>query len=416
MSTSSPGAATTEFLQVLQQAIAHPQSLLTMVEPFLARDADSCIPHLIQVFDTTEMAAKRAIADVFLGPLRARAAGSLLPYLSQGNVDRYFWAAEVLGEMLEPQALPLLIKGLSGTHKSVVIASVKGVARYRTEDAFASLIKFFSTCRDEVFLSASLRFLVPLKEDLVPRLLPTFSAQDRFRKAWLLKYFAETGASQALQLFSTTLKKEPNDFGLFCIEGLGNIGSSEAAQIIGKELDNPEWFIRKRLVVALGRCGCPDSVPYLISALADESVQVRASAIEGLSQVGRHDIPRMVKELESTTSRERRIGLIRALGAMKDRSVLTPIIKTLTDRSTLFVSLDVLGDLGFPEAADSLTPFLRDPEWFNRLNAIEALGKLPLPNLKTIVESCREDANDMVRNAVARILSRTEEHDGHTVA
>ncbi|HNV71844.1 MAG TPA: HEAT repeat domain-containing protein, partial [Candidatus Ozemobacteraceae bacterium] len=220
----------------------------------------------------------------------------------------------------------------------------------------------------------------------------------------------EAGSPQTLNLFSTTLKKEPNDFGLFCIEGLGNIGSPEAAQIIGTELKNPEWFIRKRLVVALGRCNCPGAVPFLIDALADESVQVRASAIEGLSQVGCHDIPLMIRELEKTSSRERRIGLIRALGTMKDRAVLAPLIKTLADRTTLFVSLDVLGDLGFPEAAESLIPFLRDSEWFNRLNAIEALGKLPLPHLKQMVEPCREDANDMVRHAVARILSRSEEH------
>ncbi|HNV71264.1 MAG TPA: HEAT repeat domain-containing protein, partial [Candidatus Ozemobacteraceae bacterium] len=190
MPVPASGNASTAFLQVLQQAIAHPQSLRAMIEPYLVQDADGCIPHLIQVFDTTEMAAKRAIADVFLGSLRAKAAEALLPYLGQTNVDRYFWAAEVLGEMLEARALPFLIKGLAGTHKSVVIASVKGVARFRSEESFSALIKFFNSCRDEVFLSASLRFLVPLKDDLVPRLLPTFSAQDRFRKAWLLKYFA----------------------------------------------------------------------------------------------------------------------------------------------------------------------------------------------------------------------------------
>ena len=400
------------FLKVLQQAIAHPQSLRELISPFVKQDPDGCIPHLIQVFDTTEMAAKRAIADVFLGELRPRAPQALLPYLSQENVDRYYWAAEVLGELMLEQALPLLMKGLDGNHKSVVIASVKGVARFRTEEAFGALIRFFSTCRDEVFLAASLRFLVPLKDDLVPRLLPKFSAQDRFRKAWLLKYLAETGALQALNLFATMLKQEPNDFGLFCIEGLGNIGTPEAAQILGGQLSNPEWFIRKRLVVALGRCSCPLVIPFLISALVDESVQVRASAIESLSQVGHFDIPLMVKELEQSPKRECRIGLIRALGSIKDRAVLQPLLKTLADRTTLFVSLDVLGDLGFAEAADSLVPFLQDPEWFNRLNAIEALGKLPLTQLKHLVEPCRDDPNDMVRHAVSRIFSRSEEAEG----
>lgn len=400
-----------EFAEVLAQGIAHPQTLKETVLPFLQQNPDGYIPSLLEVFDTTEMAAKRSVADIFVGPLRDRAASILLPQLVIAKPDRFYWSAEVLGELQDERVIPSLIAGLAAGDKSVVLASVKGLAKFPREDTTQALIQFFLTCPDEVFLSMSLRFLVPLHQEMVPRLLPKYAGLDKFRRAWLLKYLALTGNPQAQDLFSSVLVRDPLDFGLFCIDGLGRIGSAAAIKILGETLKNPEWFVRKRVAVGLGLCASRESVPYLIQALEDESGQVRASAIESLSQVGKLDVPLLIKELGQARKRDTKVGLIRALGTIKDPQVVAPLLQTLNDRTTLFIALDVLGDLGFPQAAEALKPFLKDKEWFNRLNVLEALGKLNIPELKHLAEECREDSNDMVRNAAARILSR---HAGET--
>ncbi|MEW6711502.1 MAG: HEAT repeat domain-containing protein, partial [Candidatus Riflebacteria bacterium] len=56
-------------------------------------------------------------------------------------------------------------------------------------------------------------------------------------------------------------------------------------------------------------------------------------------------------------------------------------------------------------AEPSLRKLLKDSEWFNRLNALEALAKLNLENIVQIAQECVQDENDMVRNSASRILA-----------
>lgn len=91
---------------------------------------------------------------------------------------------------------------------------------------------------------------------------------------------------------------------------------------------------------------------------------------------------------------------------------LKPLIDELKDRKSMFFTIDALGDLGFAEAEIPLRRILKDAEWFNRLNALEALAKLPLPSLGQIAQEQAQDENDMVRNSAARILASKQKMNG----
>ena len=171
-----------------------------------------------------------------------------------------------------------------------------------------------------------------------------------------------------------------------------------------KHAGHAEWFIRKRIMEALGATGRASAIEPLLGALHDESLQVRTAAVESLSKVGNLNPDLLVKKLE-TADRTVRINLIRAMGQLKNEKFVQSLVDILKDRETLFFSIDAIGDLGFAQAEFSLRRLLKDEIWFNRLNALEALAKLPIQGLNQIALEASQDENDMVRNAAARILA-----------
>jgi len=245
-----------------------------------------------------------------------------------------------------------------------------------------------------------------LADRLAPHLLARLDSLATDRRAWVIKYLAEAGFTAALEVFRKSLIDRPLDLGPFAITGLGKIGTVEAVGTLVKNgMKQSEWFLRKRTVDALGQCCVQEAIQPLIEALTDGSVQVRTAAVESLSKVGHLDLSLLIAALQKG-GQDSKIGLIRALGQIRDKRNVEPLVKTLQDRTTLFFSLDAIGDLGFVEASPALIPFLKDGEWFNRLNALEALAKINAPGLRDLAHDCLEDANDMVRNAAQRILSQ----------
>ncbi|MDD3146372.1 MAG: hypothetical protein PHD82_03635, partial [Candidatus Riflebacteria bacterium] len=148
----------------------------------------------------------------------------------------------------------------------------------------------------------------------------------------------------------------------------------------------------------------PNAVEPLLEMLDDESVQVRAAAVESLSKVGSLQPDLLVQKLDKAGKRSK-INLIRAMGQLKNEKFVKPLVEVLKDRDTLFFSIDAIGDLGFPQAEFSLRRLLKDEIWFNRLNALEALAKLQISELGQIAQEAILDENDMVRNAAGRILA-----------
>ena len=149
---------------------------------------------------------------------------------------------------------------------------------------------------------------------------------------------------------------------------------------------------------------CPGPGGFLPRMLNDESVQVRAAAVESLSKVGSLKPDLLIQKLEKA-GKVFKINLVRAMGQLKNEKFVKPLVEVLKDRDTLFFSIDAIGDLGFQQAEFSLRRLLKDEVWFNRLNALEALAKLQISELGTIAQEAAQDENDMVRNAAGRILA-----------
>ncbi len=407
-SVENSGFDSHAFLDLIEKATDRPESFSQQVAESVKNNPEACVPLLLKVFENSDEANKRFVADLFKTHLKFLANTVLLSAMKMDQPEKFFWIASILSELGEKKVIPVLIEGLKSTIKNTVIASLKGLSQFREPEALQAQIDFFLSNSDWVHLTVAMRHLALRASEVIPKLMSFFPEMKEERKAWILKFLAETGDPGSLTLFKEVLERETTKLGMFCIHGLGKIGSPEAIAILAKNLSNPEWFVRKKIIDALGVTKSKEAIPPLIKGLTDISLQVRAGAIEGLTKVGHYDIETLVGELGSG-AHDLRVGLIRVLGKTHDARAVKPLVGTLSDRTTLFFSLDALGDLGFVEAAPALESFINDPDWFNRLNALEALSKLHPPNIRNIAEKCLEDPNDMVRISATRIFSQTGE-------
>jgi len=115
----------------------------------------------------------------------------------------------------------------------------------------------------------------------------------------------------------------------------------------------------------------------LISALRNEDVEIQLKAAAALSSLGPDVIDSLIRKL-STRDRAVKLGIIGALGQIRDRRAVEPLIKYLKDPSAE-VRWEVaiaLGEIGDGQAIGPLLPGLRDQDRYVRYGTALALGKL----------------------------------------
>lgn len=393
-----------DFASFLEDALGHAETFFTNVLPRLDKPLPEQMASLCQVLQTGGVVERQLVAKLFTDHLGAAGAEYLKQNLNIAQPKLFVEAAAILGTLKYESAIDNLVKGLTTSAPELVLPTVKAISMLPpSRKVDETLVSFYLEFPDETKLSPSIRYLLNHQKSLVHEMLEKYRALNPDRRMWVLKFLAETGNPEALKLFAEELQAEPLERGLYCIRGLGLIATEAAVEILKKHAGHAEWFIRKRIVEALGATSKASAIEPLLDRLHDESVQVRGAAVESLSKVGNLNPELLVKKLE-TADKTVRINLVRAMGQLKNEKFVQSLVDILKERETLFFSIDAIGDLGFAQAEFSLRRLLKDEIWFNRLNALEALAKLPIQGLNQIALEASQDENDMVRNAAARIL------------
>lgn len=398
-------AASDSFATLLEIALNKAETFFEQILPGLKPLAENKLSQLAAIFETGSVVERQLVARLFIEHLKEDGAAFLTSRLDIRRHKMFIEAAAVLGTLQYEPALEALKAGISMHTPDLVLPSVKAIAMMKPSRRVDEvLVGFYLNFPDETKLSQSIRYLLPRHETLVHELLEKYRSLNADRRMWVLKYLSETSNPESLKLFSEELQTEPLERGLYCVKGLGKIGTEQAVEVLKKQAGNSEWFLRKRIVEALGVSNCPGAVETILEMLNDESVQVRAAAVESLSKVGSLKPDLLIQKLEKA-GKVFKINLVRAMGQLKNEKFVKPLVEVLKDRDTLFFSIDAIGDLGFQQAEFSLRRLLKDEIWFNRLNALEALAKLQIAELGTIAQEAIQDENDMVRNAAGRILA-----------
>ncbi|MBF0545447.1 MAG: HEAT repeat domain-containing protein [Candidatus Riflebacteria bacterium] len=399
------------FSELIEKTEKEPEENLPQLAKEVKNSPNKYFPILLASFDENSSLMTPILGNLFRKYLKELIPDFLIPILEDASSpSRFVWASTFASEINLEAADKFLVKALSNSKTQIVLAAVKALALRKSSEAVRGLKDFFLSTNDEVQLSAAIRYLLPLSEQFGAEFILNFPKYPIVRQIWILKFLSETKLKEALPIYTKAIKEEPEILGIFAIAGLGSLGDENSVKALAEVVKHKEWFLRKRAVDALGQCRLSSAIPPLIRALSDSTIQIRTAAIESLSKIGHFDLDCLIKEIV-TDDHYQKIGLIKVFGQIKNEKLVDPLIKTLLDRSTLFFSLDAIGDLGNVKAVPHLIPFLKDIEWFNRLNALEALGKIKPQNLKEIAQPCLEDPNDMVRNSAHRILGNHGNHN-----
>ncbi|GIW40842.1 MAG: hypothetical protein KatS3mg076_1419 [Candidatus Binatia bacterium] len=176
---------------------------------------------------------------------------------------------------------------------------------------------------------------------------------------------------------------------------------------IVKDLRSEEGEKRLEAVRRLGESGEPGAVQYLVGALGDPDVRVRAKALDMLAQMRATEAtPVLVQYLFlRTTDRAMKKRILAALGEIGDVRAAKPIVDFLRrdlDPESCGTALFALGEIGAPEAEPVLREFAQtsDDPTLRRL-AREALAKVERRQA-AVASEAKEPAETFLQPRVPR--------------
>ncbi len=228
----------------------------------------------------------------------------------------------------------------------------------------------------------------------------------------------------------------------FATEKLGLIGSAKAVPYlieIIRDTNDEDEDVRSVALRALGRIQDRRAIPFLVEALGSPETWLPPRIGEILVNIGNDSVEYLKKELTNFDSESRRGWSAEILGWLNSQEAVQALIESLfdvspevraktagalgkikSDRSIIkltellisepipFVRTRIsqaLGAIGHPSVIHYLVNILKDPEWWVRVRAVEALeqlGEMSIPSLLVAME----DHDSEVRRRAALALER----------
>lgn len=225
-------------------------------------------------------------------------------------------------------------------------------------------------------------------------------------------------------------------------ERLGRMGSPKAVPSLLRVIRNmkdEDEDVRGAALRALGRIRDPHAIPGLIEALGYPEASLPPRIAEIIVMFGKDAVPPLMAELRNVDSDVRRMWAAEILGWIGDPRVAVPLMESLGDVSPEvrakaagglgkirdpravdrllemllsdpipFVRTRVaqaLGAIGHPKVIDHLIHVLKDPEWWVRIRAIEALEQIGMDSSGALLVAL-EDDDEEVRRRAAMALER----------
>lgn len=189
-------------------------------------------------------------------------------------------------------------------------------------------------------------------------------------------------------------------------QALGHIGDPRTVEPLAGILHNPVAPQDSRWLAAacLGKFHGAAALRALSLALGCDSGRVRISAAGALADVGDHGgIDVLLAGLGSDDTWIRN-GAARALGRLRERAALEPLVRMLVGSATGSVAATALGALGDPRAFQGLSAALQSPDRQVRSAAALALGNLSERRAFHPLVAAVADSDYWVRRAAATAL------------
>lgn len=290
---------------------------------------------------------------------------------------------QTLGELKQPESMPLIMDHLSSTYFTVRSIAVKALARYGrpVTDPLLSMLNINRTDISELLHTA--------RNDQVPdnrlRAIRALGALQDHRAAELLKSLLEDDAPVI----------------------------SEAANEALVEIGTSAWG-RCGALAVLGDIGDASIVPFVLKALEDDSPHVRFESVKAIGRLhGTDATEKLIEVAKKDPVHEVRTEALRHLRELAAHTdvLFQCALDTLQDEqaSVRLEATRILGDFVKESAIQPLLERLADPVWSVRVSAENALcsyGEKIVPTLLKLIHHERQEARYRVISALGRLGDR----------
>jgi HEAT repeat protein len=277
-------------------------------------------------------------------------------------------AARALGAIGDLSSVPDLIKALNDPYHSVRLNTIEALGKIRDIRAVQGLGRVLRYSRSSDIQISALKALAKIdlpQSDMVSILsilIDIFQRSNSVVKYSVVNALKDIGNTKSIPFLIEALLNETLEIRIVAAEALGQIGAQEAVPALIETLQHSENVLRYKAAEALGKIGAQEAVPALIMALQDTE-----------------------KVVERTAD-----------------TLLKPFSQSAVKSSIV----EALGNIGTPETVPVLAKTLKDSSVKVRYNSAEALGKIGTLEVVSLLFRAIEDPHDYVKGVSAIALER----------
>jgi HEAT repeats len=194
-------------------------------------------------------------------------------------------ALVALGRTRSPQAIPALAEALDDHSAQTCIAAVRGLGRVGIGDAAVPLLERLMAGQLQVPEHTLKNALTNCCRES-PRVLMNYLYHaSGSRRELLARVLAEVANSDLGEELLTLATDPLPEVRASAARALGRVGEPLALWALAKLIDDPEWFVRLRAVVALASLKESGRTRLLLRALCDANRNVRQRAAWALARI-----------------------------------------------------------------------------------------------------------------------------------
>lgn len=343
-------------------------------------------------------------------------APALIDLLKNGTDPGKRGAATALGMLKDQSAVPHLMAAMNGVN---ALAAVEALGMVGDRGVTPILMRFMEESKDNDEKRVAAEALGRLKDPMaIPVLIDGIKAnswQVHAPSRWALVQIGKPAVPDLIGLLSV----ETGDAARLAAEALGELKEPTATTPLITVLKTSKSVpARIAAADALGQIGDPIALTPLIGAFEDKGEytvefvwkSVRMSAAEALSKMPKDAQPVLLQTLKAAKGNTLEFTCL-ALDKIHDKGSVQPLIEVLArldDKEKVF-PVRVLGSFGSKEAVPALLEALKSAEVATRREAATALGGIgdesALPALQSVAAT---DPDAGVKRVAQRMVEKVQ--------
>jgi HEAT repeat protein len=361
------------------------------------------VPVLIRGLSHSDWSVRRSCAYA-LSEIGERGVEKIAEALKSANDDVRYWGTRILESIGEP-GTPFLVKALRDPSREIRFFAARALVGSFDPSVARYLIDALA---DEVWSvrKAAAETIIQLDSFNIEELLRHVSSDNADVRYWIRYILAKVG-EEHLEKIAELMRKGDAELRLYACQAAGLINSEELIETLILALrDDSEW-VRTYAAISLGQTGDPRSIIPLVRSFSDRNTDVHRSIVKAFSKLGKQVYDELIKCIEGKDTELKKNAAI-AFAEMKDERGVDHIVMLIEDPDpeVRSAAAEALGWFPCVKTKTILTEALQDESLEVRLKVIRSLGKMnSRPEILALMEHMGKTRDDRESRTVKRTLA-----------